>query len=401
MIETSGVGTGSFRIRSTGYAGTSTAKIVATFKRPSFLDYVYFTQLETQDPVTFGYEPGSKILENAYDQCELTYDQGRYNQDIPGTNDECLTIVFQTDDQINGPMHTNDSIAICGTPDFGREVSDQIELGGKAPGYFDGCGSAKPNFIGTKVTSASILVPPATNSKLKPLAEEKGYKFTGQVYLCLEGTDIKVSTTSPNCSSNTVTKPAPSNGIIYVANGTGCSTTYSPFSATYPETSTCGDAYVRGTYTGQLTIAAENNIVVRGDICRGSCGTPSSNGMLGLIANNFIRVFHNYPTEKKNKAGDYECGSEAGEERLENLNIDAAMLAISHSVIVDHYDCGAGLGKINIEGTIAQKFRGTVGRGTHGYIKNYVYDDRLRYLEPPYFIEPTGTSWVIGRETEG
>ena len=39
--------------------------------------------------------------------------------------------------------------------------------------------------------------------------------------------------------------------------------------------------------------------------------------------------------------------------------------------------------------------------GGTGYIKNYVYDYRLRYLEPPSFIEPTGTSWVIGRETEG
>ena len=38
---------GSFRIRSTGFAGKAKVSIVATFKPPSFLDYVYFTQLET------------------------------------------------------------------------------------------------------------------------------------------------------------------------------------------------------------------------------------------------------------------------------------------------------------------------------------------------------------------
>ena len=39
--------------------------------------------------------------------------------------------------------------------------------------------------------------------------------------------------------------------------------------------------------------------------------------------------------------------------------------------------------------------------GGSGYIKNYNYDDRLRYLEPPSFIEPQQSDWVIGRETIG
>ena len=55
MLESSGVNTGSFRIRSTGFVGDTKASIVATFKRASLLDYIYFTQLETSDPVTYGY----------------------------------------------------------------------------------------------------------------------------------------------------------------------------------------------------------------------------------------------------------------------------------------------------------------------------------------------------------
>ena len=68
---------------------------------------------------------------------------------------------------------------------------------------------------------------------------------------------------------------------------------------------------------------------------------------------------------------------------ITNLRIDAAILAIKHSFIVDHYDCGAGLGTLHVKGAIAQKYRGAgrrrSGAGT-GYIKNYIYDDRLRYL---------------------
>ena len=58
MLEPSGPMAGSFRIRSTGYSGDADMSIVATFKRASFLDYVYFTQLETSDPVTYGSSVG-------------------------------------------------------------------------------------------------------------------------------------------------------------------------------------------------------------------------------------------------------------------------------------------------------------------------------------------------------
>lgn len=47
MLETSGAMKGTFRIRSTGFAGNVSVPITATFKPASFLDYVYFTQLET------------------------------------------------------------------------------------------------------------------------------------------------------------------------------------------------------------------------------------------------------------------------------------------------------------------------------------------------------------------
>ena len=70
--------------------------IVATFKRASFLDYMYFTQLETSDPVTYGNEA---TVKGAYEQCTLTYEQGRYNKPIPNSGGEyCDKISFVTDD---------------------------------------------------------------------------------------------------------------------------------------------------------------------------------------------------------------------------------------------------------------------------------------------------------------
>ena len=84
--------------------------------------------------------------------------------------------------------------------------------------------------------------------------------------------------------------------------------------------------------------------------------------------------------------------------------IDAAILAIQHSFIVDHYDCGAPLGELEVNGAISQKWRGPVGHEQrrddhHGYYKDYNYDDRLRYQEPPNFLDPVESAWHIQRET--
>ena len=76
MIEHGSERQGTFRIRSTGYAGTA-HMITATFKSASFLDFVYFTQLETLDPVTYGFPNPSTELTAVKKQCELTYEAGR------------------------------------------------------------------------------------------------------------------------------------------------------------------------------------------------------------------------------------------------------------------------------------------------------------------------------------
>lgn len=418
MIETGETLPGSFRIRSTGFAGSVKSSIVATFKPPSFLDYVYFTQRETLDPVSYGFPVGSPELEKANTQCALKWQQGRYDVPIREVYNEreeeyepeyCSKISFATGDKIKGPIHTNDAMAINGTPTLGRSSQDMIEVGAEPPGWYpiNDLNTDKPNFVGTFVTRAPELVPPATNSQLATIAQPS-FRYTGQVRICLSGTTMTVGE-GGSCTGK-YSGNIPSNGVIYVSNGSCTDPPYSPFTATYPSTSGCGNAYVKGSYSGQLTIAAQNDIIINGNLTR------SGSGMLGLIANNFVRIYHPFcaavsgtPTCTTTTAetGIREChGGENGAGMLENPEIDAAILAIVHSIIVDHYDCGSPLGTLNVEGALAQKYRGPVGTGTStkattGYLKNYVYDNRLHYLEPPSFIDPKPSNWVIGRETLG
>lgn len=401
MIEQSDTALGTFRIRSTGYSGAVKQRIVATFRRSSFLDYVYFTQLETSDPVTYGYTSTAAIA-GANAQCSKTTLAGRYNASIPGTSgDYCNVIVFTNGETINGPLHTNDTLAICGAPTFGRTIADPIEVSAPPVGWFGtgGCsGSDNPNFVGKFKTGQMALTPPATNGSLSKVSGAD--KYTGTVRIALSGNSYTVTRTD----GSTNTYPIPASGVIYVSNDTNtpCTASYSPYTVKDQLTQSndlgCGNIFISGSYTGQLTVASENDIIVEGNLCRASCnGSPSGPGLLGLIANNFIRVNHPFSTEtsKGNCGGGSNSGTVVS-------RIDAAMLSIDHSFIVDHYDCGASLGVLTVNGAISQKFRGPVGivgTTTPGYDKNYNYDDRLRYISPPNFLDPVQTSWHVQRET--
>jgi len=401
MLETMGSMKGTFRIRSTGFAGQDSVSITATFKPASFLDYVYFTQLETSDPVTYGNEA---TIKGAYEQCSKTLAAGRYNATIPNSGGKyCDTISFVSGDNIKGPMHTNDAFAICDNPTLGRTASDPIEVSSPSPGWYStkdvphsgsSC-TGNPNFAGTFQVNSPVLVPPTTNSQLASIAEPK-FRFKGQVHICLNGSTMTVSSAGADCQTGVLYSGAfPGNGVVYVEN-IACSGAYSPFETTYPATSECGNAYVHGSFAGPLTIAASNDIIVDRSLTN-----SNEEAILGLIANNFIRVYHPFVKVVINeKTGATECRNAEGS--IENIVIDAAILAINHSFIVDNYRCGKSLGTLTVRGAIAQNYRGAVGTsGGTGYLKNYEYDERLHTIEPPSFIEPVQSDWVIGRETIG
>ncbi len=408
---------GTFRIRSTGFDGKAKSSIVATFKPASFLDYVYFTQLETSDPVTYR---NQATIEGAYTQCSKQMRQGRYEAPIPNSGGEyCDVISFVSGDEIHGPMHTNDTFAICGEPRLGRNAGDPIEISGpphgsparawystnEIPHSGSSCSGNSKRFEGTEEANAPELLPPETNSQLATIVEP-AFKFSGQVRICLNGATMTVGK-GATCTENVAYSGAlPPNGVIYVENVT-CTGSYSPFRNEYQSTSQCGNVYVHGSSSKPLTIAAGNDIIIDGNLTH-----SGEEAMLGLIANNFIRIYHPLKVVNvehctgsgKTKKCEYvpEERCENVSEPLKNVTVEAAILAINHSFIVDNYNCGSSLGTLTVVGAIAQNYRGAVGTsGGTGFLKNYNYDERLKTMEPPSFIEPVQSDWVIGRETSG
>jgi type II secretory pathway pseudopilin PulG len=384
MIESTGPAANTFRIRSTGYSNGVQRSIVATFRRRSFVDFIYYTIYETLDPSAYSSASDRAAAASA---CDIYWRDGR-QPPATGRN-YCSQIFFASGDTINGPLHTEDQLAICGSPTFGRTSADAIEVVAPSPGYSNqgnsGCTNS-PIFKGTYTAGANSIQPPPTNVQLKSLADP-AYQWTGQTHITLTSTGMTVIN-----NGKTTTLPYPDNGVVYVSSSS-CSTVYTPYNDTYSTSlgfptyggSGCGTITVDGTYNASLTLASDNDIVIDGSI------RHSGSALLGLIAQNYVRVYH--PCSSGTNQSGY----------LSNPQIDAAMLAVSDSFIVDNYDCGSQsqLGNLSVFGAIAQVYRGPVGTiGSTGYLKNYVYDDRLREQEPPHFLNPIQAAWRIQRETE-
>ncbi|HEY7967752.1 MAG TPA: hypothetical protein VID68_12035 [Solirubrobacteraceae bacterium] len=392
MIEGASAGTaaGSFRIRSTGTSGNVSRTIVAQYKPPSFLNYVYYTDYETLDPAALPGQPSD---------CAVHY---------PDRGSDCGgPINFITGDSIKGPLHSEDTLSICGSPTLGRSAADAIE----APAYTNESGgwtcTNTPNMVGTYNAHATSIQPPSSNSALLSVTNSADH-FTGATTLTLNGSTISVTNTA--AGDNNTTIPWPSNGVIYVStSSSGCGITYTPFNPTYTGDSSCGNVYISGNYTQPLTVASDNDIIITGNLTTtvNSSGVPTTNALLGLIANDFVRIYHPMNGTRGNSSGDCQnATNDTGS--LYNPTIYAAILAVNHSFIVDNYECGGespSLGTLYVYGAIAQLFRGPVGTGgsggaSNGYVKSYNYDDRLANEEPPYFLNPVAAQWYVSRETE-
>jgi Tfp pilus assembly protein PilE len=308
MVEEEGSATGTFRIESTGYSGGEERTLVATFRNANFVSYVWYTKYETGDPAIYGKPPEG--LPNYFIEC------GNFYGKRPGQGGSplrCLNNFFISSESVNGPLHTADHGGVCGSPTFGRNEHDRIEFGNggnfSSEGYSnEGCGTAAtPTFKGTYVPPEHVLSiePPPGDEELKHIVEP-AYLYAGKTEFVLEGNTMTVNKYALNIKGEveiTTTHGVeyPPNGIIYVTGGcTEAFTPYGPKPRYYGNTAgavsdtTCGNVYVHGEYTKSLTIAAENDVVINGNLTTpvNGEGTPTTNALLGLIANNFVRVYH-------------------------------------------------------------------------------------------------------------
>ncbi|MEA2481713.1 MAG: hypothetical protein QOJ07_3635 [Thermoleophilaceae bacterium] len=401
---------GSFTIRSTGRSRASGTgppayrTITASFRRRGFLDFLYFTDFETTDPEFF--RSDATRYSAALTQC------AKYSRNGRPTGNPCADITFVDADAVRGPLHTNDRLLVQGHPDFGRTSADQIETSAAnaaAPAgpAWEANGTGDPNpFNGTFAPGAPILNLPPSNSQLSTIAD---VTYTGDTHIVFNGgTTMTVTNRTLNpVAPYTSTEPLPANGVIYVKNGTcsqpiyDASNPYQVSPATYDYD--CANVWVSGSYNKSMTIASEGDVIIdpNSDPGSGAAGKGlrrSGDVMMGLIANNFIRVRHQVASTP--------CDSGTANTASGTTNdvmIDAAILSLNHSFTVDNYACGSKLGTLTVNGAIAQKFRGPVGTfggsGT-GYIKNYTYDDRLIYRSPPFFLDPVQSAWRTVRVTE-
>ncbi len=410
MLEEKGAATGTFRIESTGYSEGVERSLVATFKNANFVSFVWYTKYETGDPSLYGEAP-------AYDPTLYT-NCGQFYGERPGYPCSEFDNYFITGESVNGPMHTEDHAGVCGTPVFGRNPSDRVEF--RSEGFHDvegysseACGgSAEPTFRGSHILPSEVpsLEPPPGDEELKHIVEP-AYLYEDKTEIALEGNTMTVKTHVGTSEEKTTSGVAfPPNGVIYVAGG--CSVPYSPFGPvpSYTEDSGCGNVYIHGNYTSSLTVASENDIVINGNITTPTNGegTPTTNALLGLIANNFVRIYHPVVGGPRGPHFYYDCnGAADSPSDLKEPTIYAAILAVKHAVIVDNFDCGApSLGHLNIYGAVAGLFSNGMtgvfgGGGTiiAGYPYDANYDDRLQIEEPPHFLNPVQAAWYVQRES--
>lgn len=453
---------GTLRIRSTGRTNGVYRSVVASLRRNGFLDFIYFSDFETSDPAQqilaqpdfpfdgkqhFWRQVGLKRVKQDLARRDTA---GVYNDSVeawasstvpgprstmqptcgqwlratpdtdgrartrtyPGSayfdpdgggsaprdwydttsfgdyNVKCSRIQFGDNDEIKGPFHSNDNICVSSGASFGRDgKGDRIEF----YGFDDACdNSADFKSDPTTGVDMQILKLPETNGRLKESALGP-YIFYGKTSFQLAGTNMTVTRSNGQVS----TMPLPANGLIYVDKHP--TDQCIPFNPDDPTPAVgdvgCGDAYVEGTYAKGLTIAARRDVVVTQDVT----AAAGSDALLGLIAENFVRVGH--------KVASTVCDTDVADAPGQDQDrfIQAAMLSLNHVFTVDNYHCGGPLGKLTVKGAVGQRFRGPVGTpgsAPTGYLKDYQYDDRLKFRSPPYFITPAQSAWRVLRSTE-
>jgi type II secretory pathway pseudopilin PulG len=413
VIQSEGSLANTFRIKSTGFAGSEQRSIVATFKVAGFLNYVFFTNFETADPL---------LADNEGYPAECAE---KHHSEWTKDGLSCDTITFTSGDEVNGPMHTNDAAKVEGTASFGRDSRlvagqpDSVEIdGGTYPeDSEEKCKGGNPKFYTATgcYTKGEELLMPESDTSLSAYVESAN-KFAGETRLVLNGTTNTIGVINFNAKAEETTETLswPKNGLIYVA-ARACGYTFKDYDSDNSEQMEhekgCGNVYVSGTYSKSLTVAAENDVIINGDIyptsVAGKLGNePTGTATLGLIASEFVRVYHPVKTGGTNSGTS--CNEES-QNSTEDPNkwgamtspyIYAAILSTGNSFLVDNYRCGAQLGSLHVYGAIAQNYRGIVGLiGTSGYLKDYKYDERLATDEPPYFLAPLKAGWKVFRET--
>ena len=424
--------TGTISLSSTGRSKAVTRTVRVTVRRQSFGDFLYFTDFETIDPANpfvYGFNNTT-----AASVC------ARHYWDSPARNSGCADIQFVSGDTVNGPLHSNDAILISGTPTFNGPVTTAYPnckpVGGTAPPasscYRNG-GSAAPTFA-KGISYVSSLPMPANNGALQAQTVSAtaigtpgcGYVGPTRIHFYSNGTMDVWSPYTQTVNTGCGTAPfgsgaqrvnVPNNNVIYVSGV--------PSSQSTPRAGNCaagaiggfpqandinynygeydcraGTIFIEGSLSGRVTVGAQASIIVTDNLtyANGSGGADS----LGLIAANSVEVYHPVLCTTYGSDGGCTAGTNMirpNGSTFTNPTIQGAILSLQHSFAVQMYALGSPLGTLNVLGSIAQLYRGAVGTNSGGaivtgYLKSYLYDTRLKFAPPPFYLNPVQAQYI-------
>ncbi len=330
-------------------AGTFTVEIDPDDGNPStFMKEYVITSTGTVDDITRSIRASVKTV---------TFGNYAYL-----TGNEGGKIWFNSNDLLEGPIHTNDRFSITGSPTFKGKVTSVATSFRKGstfnPDFQDGYQLGVPPvifptlqnlidnyFIENGSTTPALTIDARFSKDASIRFNSDGtltysvwkYRWHGRQYLIRDKV-VDISSL---------------NGLLWVK----------------------GDVEIKGTFKGRLTIVATDNIYITDDIRyedSDANGKPPENSTnaLGIISKENIVVADTWANAN-------------------DVVINAALLALGDSFYVENYAFGFPRGTLTIWGSLSQKVRGAVGTFGYGWStgfeKDYHYDTRLGDAPPPYY----------------
>jgi hypothetical protein len=277
------------------------------------------------------------------------------------------TIWFVDKDSISGAAHTNGYFSIYQHPKFSDKVTS---YNASDPYYRQQDRSYRQDGQSTFDTSRFYHYYSGYGSD-SPVALNGSPSFSfagGQPEIPLPKDTGQIQANADYSFTGNVTITLKNNGTADVKKSNGQTQTISTTAATIHIS---GQTYIQGTLSGRLTIGSTGTIHITDNILYNNRRTD----VLGMVSEGHIVV-------DTARSGD--------------LEIDGALMALNNSFYVEGYNQGWARGTLHIFGSLIQKNRGAVGTFNAntgniqtGYVKDYVYDQKLIDF-PPLNFPTTG-----------